>query len=217
LAWIDNILQIKKTANETLDDINFDFQVMNNPKVMHQEIIQKNLINNKARMVAGYCWKWISKNNPEMKDIIIGDYSATWNLNSHGQAWIVHPDSVKEIGCIHTCQGLELDYVGVIIGPDLIVRSGKVITDATKRASSDQSMKGLKAKMKENPTESGLLADAIIKNTYRTLMTRGMKGCYIYCTDPETQDYFRDRLTANNKQGPKYLNDNDDSFIHTDE
>ena len=79
-------------------------------------------------MVAGYCWKWISKRNPQLKDIVIDDYKATWNLDIDGQAWIIKPDSVSEVGCIHTCQGLELDYVGVIVGPDLIVRNGKIIT-----------------------------------------------------------------------------------------
>lgn len=197
LAWLDNILQIKQTANETLEGINFDFRVMNSPSLVHDEIIQKNKLHNKARIVAGYCWKWISKKNSSLKDIIIGDYAATWNLDSQGQAWIIHPDSVTEVGCIHTCQGLELDYVGVIIGPDLIVRNGIIITDSSKRATSDLSIKGLKAKLKESPKEAKSLADMIIKNTYRTLMTRGMKGCYVYCTDPETQDYFKHRLEMN--------------------
>jgi len=216
LAWIDNVLQIKQTANETFKDINFDFQVMNSPAVVHQEIIKKNLLNNKSRIVAGYCWKWISKRKPDLKDIIIGDYAATWNLNSHGQAWIVHPDSVKEVGCIHTCQGLELEYVGVIIGPDMVVRNGKVITDATKRASTDQSVKGLKAKTIDNPKEARFVADMIIKNTYRTLMTRGMKGCYVYCTDPETQEYFRDHLRVNNQKNVFYSNVTDGVSLNVD-
>ncbi len=206
LAWVDNVLQIKQTANEALEDINFDFQVMDSPELVHQEIIQKNALNNKSRIVAGYCWNWISKNNPDLKDIIIGNYAATWNLNSHGQAWIIHPDSVKEVGCIHTCQGLELDYVGVIIGPDLVVRNGKVVTDAAKRASTDQSLKGLKAKMKENPNEAISMADMIIKNTYRTLMTRGMKGCYIYSVDPETQEYFKKHLNIQASDVVAYSN-----------
>lgn len=203
LAWLDDVLQIRETANESLEDIEYDFQVLDNPQEVHNQIILKNE-NNKSRIVAGYCWNWISKKNPELKDIIIGDYSASWNLNSHGQAWIVHPDSVKEVGCIHTCQGLELDYVGVIIGPDLIVRNGQVITDATKRAATDQSLKGLKAKMKTDPEGAKILADRIIKNTYRTLMTRGMKGCYIYCTDPETQEYFKQQLKRNERRGATY-------------
>src|SRR5437762_1727489 len=63
----------------------------------------------KARMLAGYCWDWISQKQPSLPHITIGDYSATWNLLAPGQAWPVQPDSVNEVGCIHTCQGLELD------------------------------------------------------------------------------------------------------------
>lgn len=143
--------------------------------------------------MAGYCWRWISGNDPSIKDIEIGDYEATWNLKSHGQSWIIQPESVSEVGCIHTSQGLEVDYVGVIIGPDLIVRNGKVITDVSKRASSDKSVQGWKSLMKEDAEIATKRFDMIIKNTYRTLMTRGQKGCYIYCTDEETAQYFRDR------------------------
>jgi DUF2075 family protein len=151
----------------------------------------KNAEKNKARLVAGYCWKWISKKHPELKDIVIGDYEATWNLDVDGQAWIIKPNSVSEVGCIHTCQGLEVDYIGVIIGPDLIVRKGEVITVPSQRATSDASVKGWRQKMKERPETTQIQLDMIIKNTYRTLMTRGQKGCYIFCTDKETKDYFK--------------------------
>jgi uncharacterized protein len=199
LAWIDNVLQIRPTANNTLEEVNYDFQVIDNPSSVHEKIIQKNEFNNKSRILAGYCWKWVSKTQPELKDIVIGDYTARWNLNEHGQAWIVHKNSVNEVGCIHTCQGLELDYAGVIIGPDLIVRDGKIITDASKRASTDKSIFGYKKMLKENPEIAKETADMIIKNTYRTLMTRGMKGCYIYCTDEETREYFKSNLKSNSK------------------
>jgi DUF2075 family protein len=118
------------------------------------------------------------------------DFAMRWNLASDGSLWILKPESVNEIGCIHTCQGLELEYVGVIVGDDLIVRDGQVVTDGTKRAKSDTSLKGFKSLMKTNPVEAKKKADLIIKNTYRTLMTRGQKGCYLYCTDKETREYF---------------------------
>jgi len=216
LSWLDNLLQIRETANETFEDIKYDFKVIDNPSMLHKKIIDLNKNNNKSRLLAGYCWKWISKRNPRLKDIVIGDYEATWNLNSHGQSWLIHPDSVSEVGCIHTSQGLELDYVGVIIGPDMVVRNGKIITDAIKRASSDLSFKGIKNKLKENPKESKKIADMIIKNTYRTLMTRGMKGCYIYCTDPETQEYFRNNLKLNAKKSKIYSDIPDGASINTD-
>lgn len=190
LAWLDDVLQVRQTANLNIKDLNYDFRVIDSPEELHQKIIDKNH-NNKARLVAGYCWKWISKNNPNLKDINIGDYHATWNLNSDGQAWVIKPDSVSEVGCIHTTQGLEVDYVGVIIGDDLIVRDGQVITQPEKRASTDKSIHGWKKLMKEEPHLTSARLDMIIKNTYRTLMTRGQKGCYIYCTDKETQEYFK--------------------------
>lgn len=209
IAWLDNLLQIKETANETLEGMNYDFEVIDNPSTLHQKIIDLNRDNNKSRLLAGYCWKWISKNNPEVKDIVIGDYRATWNLNSQGQSWIVHPNSVTEVGCIHTAQGLELDHVGVIIGPDMVVRNGQIITDSTKRATSDQSVKGIKNQLKEKPEETKKLADMIIKNTYRTLMTRGMKGCYIYSVDLETQDYFKKHIDDQSVMSTVYNNNSD--------
>lgn len=206
LSWVDNSLQIKETANEEIKEIDYDFQVIDNPKIIHEKIKEKNKINNKSRMLAGYCWNWISKVNPQVKDILIGDYSATWNLNDHGQAWIIHPKSVNEVGCIHTCQGLELDYAGVIIGPDLIVRNGKIITDGTKRAITDRSLWGITRNLKNRDLDALKIADQIIKNTYRTLMTRGMRGCYIYCTDSETQEYFKNKINSEKSTKSIYSN-----------
>ena len=103
--------------------------------------------------------------------------------------------SVAQVGCIHTCQGLEVDHVGVIIGPDLVYRDGHIQTDPKARAKSDKSIRGLTAMMKRDPEGAQALADRIIKNTYRTLMTRGMKGCYVYCCDPALGEYLRSRLS----------------------
>jgi hypothetical protein len=194
LAWLDNTLQIRETANPALDGGDYDFRVIDDPGQLHDLIKEKNQEKNKARLVAGYCWKWISKREPELKDIKIGSYEATWNLDTDGQAWIIQPNSVSEVGCIHTCQGLEVDYVGVIIGPDLVVRDGEIVTVPSARASTDKSIQGWKKQIIQNPEATTALLDAIIKNTYRTLMTRGQKGCYIFCTDPETQAYFRMKL-----------------------
>ena len=196
LAWLDHTLDIRETANPSLDTSEFDFRIFNNPADLHALIELKNRANNRSRVVAGYCWNWPSKKDPQAWDIELSefDYQRRWNLGKDGSLWIVTPGSVEQVGCIHTCQGLELDYVGVIIGPDLAYRDGQVVPDATKRASSDQSVKGLKQLLKTEPERAGALADAIVKNTYRTLMTRGMKGCYVYCTDAPLAEYFRSRL-----------------------
>lgn len=196
LAWLDNTLDIRPTANTTLDRDEFDFRVFDSPSELHDLIELKNRGNNRARVVAGYCWKWPSKRDPRAWDIELPEfgYRRQWNLDKDGSLWIVTPGSVEQVGCIHTCQGLELDYVGVIIGPDLVYRDGRIVTDATKRASSDQSVKGLKGMLKDDPDNARKLADTIVKNTYRTLMTRGMKGCYVYCTDTPLAAYLRSRL-----------------------
>jgi len=192
LSWLDSSLQIRETANTTLEKIDYEFKVFDSPNALRDAIFQKNAINNKARLVAGYCWKWNSKKSKTAMDIKIPEYDfeAQWNLSSDGSLWIISPGSVKEVGCIHTCQGLEVDYIGVIIGPDLVVRNGKVITDAGKRDGGDNTIKGFKKLAKENPEKTARITDDIIKNTYRTLMTRGQKGCYLFCTDPETNEYF---------------------------
>ena len=196
LAWLDNTLQIRETVNQDLSGVDYDFRVLDNPTELRELIVEKNNINNRARLVAGYCWKWPSKKDVNAYDIEFPEYDfrMKWNLTEDGSTWIISPKSVNEVGCIHTCQGLEVDYIGVIIGDDLIVRNGVVITDASKRASSDNSVKGYKKMMKENPEEAKEQLDLIIKNTYRTLMTRGMKGCYIYCTDEETREWFKNGI-----------------------
>lgn len=193
IAWLNHHLQIKPTANLNLDGLDFDFKIFDSPTALHNAIRQKNEVNNKARVVAGYCWDWKSKKNPQAFDIEFPehDYKAQWNLDDDGSTWIIKPNSVEQVGCIHTCQGLELDYVGVIVGPDFVVRNGEVLTDAFKRSNMDQSIKGFKGGLKTDRANNLAMADAVIKNTYKTLMTRGMKGCYVYFTDDETRTHFQ--------------------------
>ncbi len=193
LAWLDDTLGIRSTANPTLETQEYEFKVFDSPQAMHEAINEKNH-GNKARVVAGYCWPWLSKKAPAAADIVIGDYKRQWNLDQDGSLWIIAENSIEQVGCIHTCQGLEVDYIGVIIGPDLVVRDGQVVTSPEERDKHDKSIRGWKKMMKEQPTLAKSETDLIIKNTYRTLMTRGMKGCYLYCTDKETAQYFESRL-----------------------
>ena len=193
LSWIDNVLEINTEGTDEFDH-DYDIRICDSPEEVRNLIIERNKVNNKARMLAGYCWDWISsgKNNTNVHDITIGDFGMSWNLGS-SSTWAIDPQSVNEIGCIHTCQGLEFDYCGVIIGDDLRYEDG-IVTDYTKRAKTDQSIKGLKKLLKEDKDDALKQADAIIKNTYRTLMTRGQKGCYIYCTDEKLGAYLKERL-----------------------
>ncbi len=198
LAWVDHILQIRETANTTLDGVQHDFKVFDSPAEMHQQIREKNMRANKARLVAGYCWDWISKKNSQSNDIVIPEhnFAVQWNLVADGNTYVIAPNSVEQAGCIHTCQGLDLEYVGVIIGPDLVVRNGVVQTNPTARAKTDKSLSGYKKALKAHEPGTEAKADKIIKNTYRTLMTRGLKGCYVYCTDEETREWFKNSATV---------------------
>lgn len=196
LAWLDNILEIRETANFDLDS-KYDFKVFDDPNELRKAIEEKNRINNKSRLVAGYCWNWISegKNKSDVYDITIPEYNfgMSWNLGN-SSTWAIDKESVNEIGCIHTCQGLEFDYVGVIIGDDLRYENDHIVTDYTKRAKTDQSIKGInKIAKEEGIEEAKRITDSIIKNTYKTLMTRGMKGCYVYCTDKKLSNYLKNR------------------------
>ena len=195
LAWLDDVLQIRETAHKDLSGIDYDFRVFSDPNELRRTIEEKNEETNRARMVAGYCWEWKSKKDRNALDVTIPehDFAMRWNLTEDGSLWIVKPDSIHEIGCIHTCQGLELDYVGVIIGPDLVVRDGQVVTQPEERARHDQTIRGYKKWLRQQPEEARREARAIILNTYRVLMTRGMKGCYVYSVDEETQAYFERR------------------------
>lgn len=198
LQWLDDALGIRATAHPELEPREFDFRVFDDPAQLHAMIERRNRGNNRSRVVAGYCWAWPSKRDPHAWDIEMPafGYRRRWNLDKDGSLWIVMPGSVDEVGCIHTCQGLELDYVGVIIGPDLTFRDGGIVVDASKRAASDQSVRGLRKLARERPAEAAALAERIVKNTYRTLMSRGMKGCYVYCVDPALGEHLRSRLAT---------------------
>jgi DUF2075 family protein len=192
------VLQIEETATDSLDSVDYDFRVCVSPNELFDMIVQRNTVANKARLVAGYCWDWKGKKDPAIKDIVISEHNfeKRWNLDKDGPLWIVSPESVDEVGCIHTSQGLELDYVGVIFGPDFVIRDGVAVTDASKRSSQDSSIRGYKTMLKNDPERARKLTERVIKNTYRTLMTRGQKGCYLFATDAETNRYFREYVDA---------------------
>lgn len=197
LQWIDQLLEISDTGQVMLSQTSYPVVVCDTPGEVMREIKQKNRRNNKSRCVAGYCWDWPQeeRNNPNFYSIRIPEHNfkAQWNL-SNDQTWSISNGSVSQIGCIHTCQGLEFDYVGVIIGPDLCYRDGMVKVDPSKRASDDFSIRGYKEMMKRDPENTKTVIRQIIKNTYRTLMSRGMKGCYLYIMDKPLKEYIKSRI-----------------------
>ena len=196
IAWLENMLQIGPHQESYFTPEKFEFKIFDNPSELHKAIKEKNAIRNKSRLLAGYCWEWISENDPSKFDITFPafNFKAKWNLKSHGYDWIINPKSVEEIGCIHTSQGLEVDYVGVIIGDDLVFDGDGLVTNPHARAKGDTSIYGYKKEFKIDPTAANKKADELIRNTYRTLMSRGMKGCYVYFTNKAAENHFRKAL-----------------------
>lgn len=185
IQLINNILQIGEYVDIDVSDMNFDFKVFDDPNELRDELRKKNEINNKSRMVAGYCYDWDVKNRRGDFDIYLENgFKAKWNLENDN-IWAINPKSFEEVGCIHTAQGLEFDYVGVFIGKDLRYNetTNSIITDKNEISKDDKSS-GIRK-------SSDLLAKQLILNTYKTLLTRGQKGCYVYCEDKALARRFK--------------------------
>lgn len=189
LAFLDSVLQIRETANYNYFDLDYDIEIFDDPNKMKEALRIKNG-DNKARMIAGYCYPWDSQKDKTKFDIYLENgFKAQWNFTTDTFAF--DEDSFEQVGCIHSTQGLEFDYVGIIIGKDLRYENGIVITDRSKRAKSDATVKGLRGRTQE---EKDKQADTIIRNTYKTLLSRGKFGCYVYCEDKAFAAYLEDRL-----------------------
>lgn len=192
LQFLDNLLEIRETPMTSLDGIDYDIRVFDSPTKMKEELEKLNKVNNKSRLLAGYCYEWVSEIEPTAMDIILEDgFRMQWNLRN-GQPFAISDTSFGQVGCIHTCQGLEFDYVGVIIGEDLRFENGKLITDQSKIAESDKSSGIRTCKDKK-------IVDSLIKNTYKTLLSRGQKGCFVYCEDNNLSDHIKKLILMKNK------------------
>ena len=189
IQFIDNLLQRKEESIAVpLSELNYDFRLFDDASQMRDALREKNAINNKARMVAGYCYDWNVKNRRGDVDIELpGGFQAKWNL-ANDKIWAINPRSFEEVGCIHTAQGLEFDYVGVLIGKDLTYdkSSGRIVTNKSAISTDDKSS-GIRGASEED-------ARRLILNTYKTLLTRGQKGCYVYCEDEALREYFKKML-----------------------
>ncbi|HIC8925352.1 DNA/RNA helicase domain-containing protein [Elizabethkingia anophelis] len=152
----------------------YEFYLFDDLSQMIDRIKKKDEFHGLSRMVAGYAWEWVSNKNPEVYDIVIGENQLKWN--SATVDWINSTDSINEVGCIHTTQGYDLNYTGIIIGPELDYdfASGKFIVD--KKKYKDKNGKN------SIPNEEELL-DFVI-NIYKTILQRGIQGTYVYvCND----------------------------------
>jgi uncharacterized protein len=201
MDWLDHTLGLGGDATASLANSEFDFQIFDSPSDMRSFITEKNAHNNKSRLLAGYCWDWVSKKDPTRFDIEFAehDFAMKWNLTEDGSTWMISPNSIEQVGCIHTCQGLEGDFIGVIIGDDLEVVDGVLRGNPFNRSKGDQSLRGFNAAYKADSQMALDRADTLIRNTYRTLLTRGMLGAAIYCTNPQVQEFFESAVVVNQR------------------
>jgi hypothetical protein len=194
INWVNNTLEIERTANVLWStEDRFDFQIVGSVEELDQKIKGKIADKNSARLVAGFCWPWSApaRDGTLVDDVAVGSFRRPWNAKSDAgrlaphippeNLWAHDPRGIDQVGCIYTAQGFEFDYVGIIFGPDLIYRHGAGWS-GNKGASFDTVVKKSKDKFTE-----------LVKNTYRVLFTRGIKGCYVYFTDKETEEFFRSR------------------------
>ena len=191
--WVTHTLQIEDTANyEGWDQEEYEFRIFEDPNDLYETIRRKNdETNNNARMVAGFAWDWSEDVNAAVDDVTIPEknFRMPWNARNQRALFAVKEDSVNQVGCIHTVQGLEFDYVGVIIGNDMKydpdTHSILVEFDEYKDKSGK---KGLK-KQQDRLTQ-------YVKQIYKVLMSRGRYGCYVYCRDENLKKYLESRLTG---------------------
>ena len=196
INWLNDVLHIKQTANyDGWERNDFEFTVFDDPNALRQAIKRRAEEGNTARILAGYAWEWTTENkgnrNAEVEDVTIPefDFRMPWNSRKVGTTWAIDESGIDQVGCIHTSQGLEFDYVGVIVGNDLTFDPDSLSYNSDHEKYKDSvGKKGLK----NNPKE----LNRLVRNIYKILMTRGMKGCYVYFSDINVEKYFRQRLSA---------------------
>jgi DUF2075 family protein len=203
LNWLDDVLQIRPTANfESWGDLLYDFKVFDDASLLYESLKVRNT-ENKARLVAGYAWEWPTKGAGRKRGTTATHVEADglalpWNFD--GENWATAADGINQVGCVHTIQGLEFDWLGILIGNDLLFKEGLVIGDRRRRAKTDASLNGSKKALEEaagNPQLQQELmdrVDLIIKSTYKVLLSRGRKGCFVWCADPGLRHHFKTRL-----------------------
>jgi hypothetical protein len=207
--WVNNTLGIERTANALWGRVEeFDFKILDSPEALEKEIFEKAAQGFTARMTAGFCWPWSDpKHDGTLEtDVVIGDYRRPWNAKSDAGklakgipkevTWAYESGGLNQVGCIYTAQGFEFDYVGVIFGKDLVYDLDGQKWMGVKEESHDSEVK-----------RSGYMFTDLVKNTYRVLLTRGMKGCYVCFLDKDTERFVKSRMDTRVSLTPRTEDD----------
>lgn len=200
MDWIEQVLYNRPVTSK-FDLADFNLQILDSPQEMYDRLVKEdNVPGQTARIMAGFCWKWsdhLDENGDLIKDVEIGDFKMPWETHLNftkvpkgyvkWYEWAYKPEGIKQVGCIYTAQGFEFDYAGVIIGPDLIYNTESHRVETVKSATKDP-------KLKSAPKEATMTYDDYVRNIYRVLMSRGMKGCFLYICDENLRKYMKQLL-----------------------
>jgi DUF2075 family protein len=194
--WVSNTLGVRRTANVIWDrHEEFDFRIIDDPFALEQAIKDRAANGFTARMVAGFCWPWSApdENGYLLDDVVVGEYRRPWDARYDAKKlapgipkaslWAYDANGINQVGCVYTAQGFEFDYVGVIFGPDLVYDPALGSWRGVPGESADRMVK----RSKDSFTD-------LVKNTYRVLLSRGMKGCYVHFMDESTRNFFKSRM-----------------------
>ena len=197
LEWLESVLGY--TNRKMVFDVNkdsFDFQIVESPEKLYVKIKEKDSEEGiSARLTAGFCWKWskeLDETGELVKDVRIGDFAMPWETHDKISTpkgyvkwyeWAYKPEGIKQVGCIYTAQGFEFDYIGVIVGSDLRYDEKNDCLIENLQGTQDPILKRSKDRF-----------DEYVKNIYRVLMSRGLKGCYVYFVDKDVEKYFKSRI-----------------------
>lgn len=193
IDWVERLLGLRPGGPiPWTGDENFEVQVADSPSAMEATLRRKLDERYGSRMAAGFCWPWSDprKDGSLVPDVQIGGWARPWNLKgerSVGGAppsalWASEPAGFDQVGCVYTAQGFEYDWNGVLMGPDLVWRADHWV--AVRSANRDPDFRNTKRVSDQD-------FDALVRNVYKVLLSRGMRGTLLYSTDTETQLLLR--------------------------
>jgi DUF2075 family protein len=198
IQWVDNTLAVARTPQVLWDSADpFEFRVVDSVPALEAAIRARAAGGSTARLVAGFCWPWSQPNadGTLVPDVVEGDWSMPWNARTDvgrlapgipkSHYWASDPAGIDQVGCVYTAQGFEFDYVGVIWGEDLVHRPGRGWVGQPEYS---------KDSVVRRSGKSGEAFTSYVRNTYRVLLTRGLRGCYVYFRDQATRDFVLSRI-----------------------